>query len=255
VHENRLKRTLSSGGVAVGLFAISPDPALVELSALAGFDFTILDMEHGSLDSMTVADLARTADGAGITPIVRVPRNDGPMMQRALDIGSGGVQVPQIETRADAELVVRGSRYAPFGARGLSYYTRAAAYATGGTVGVLDGINAEQLVIIHVEGIRGLDHLDEIVAVPGIDIVFLGPYDLSQSLGIPGEVTSERVTRLMVDACTRIRAAGKAVGTFADDATAGRRWVDAGVQYVAIGVDVGHFHRAAARVVEEMRTH
>lgn len=253
MHDNALMRTLDRGEVAVGVFAISPFPAMVEVAAYAGLDFCILDMEHGNLDPMTAEDLCRAADVAGITPIVRVRKNDGPQMQRALDIGSGGVQVPQVETREDAEAVVRQAKYAPLGRRGLSYYTRAASYATAGKIGTLDRINEEQLVVVHVEGVRGIEHLDEIVTVPGIDIVFLGPNDLSQSLGIPGQVDSPRVTQLMEEACVRIRAAGKVAGTFADDATAGKRWVEAGVQYIAIGVDVNLYYRACKRVVDEMR--
>jgi 4-hydroxy-2-oxoheptanedioate aldolase len=253
VRENALKLKLRRGEVAIGLFAISPYPAMVEVAGLAGFDFCILDMEHGSLDALAAEDLCRAADAVGLTSIVRVRKNDGPQIQRAMDIGSGGVQVPQIETRDDAEAVVSRAKYTPLGARGLSYYTRAAAYNTTDKAGVLDRLNDEQLVIIHVEGVRGIENLDEIVRVPGIDVVFLGPYDLSQSLGIPGQVDSPRVTGLMADACRRIRSAGKVVGTFADDATAGRRWAEAGVQYVAIGVDVHLYFRACREIVSEMR--
>jgi 4-hydroxy-2-oxoheptanedioate aldolase len=253
MRENLLRRKLQRGETAVGLFSISPFPAMVEIAGLAGFDFCILDMEHGALEASTAEDLCRAADSAGLPPIVRVSKNDGPQMQRALDIGSGGVQVPQVETGADAEAVVRQGKYAPLGARGLSYYTRAAAFGTAGKVGTLDRLNEEQMIVIHVEGVRGIENLDDITCVPGIDVVFLGPNDLSQSLGIPGEVDSPRVIGLMEDACARIRAAGKYVGTFADDAAAGRRWARVGVQYVAIGVDVNYFFRACRDVVDTMR--
>ena len=253
MRDNALKRSLQSGDAVVGLFGISPYPAMVELSALAGFGFCIFDMEHGTLDALAVEDLCRAADAAGITSIVRVRKNDAPEIQRALDVGSGGVQIPQVETQAGAEAAVRAARYSPLGARGLSYYTRAASYATAGTAGVLDRINAEQLVIVHVEGRAGIDELDAIASVPGIDVIFLGPYDLSQSLGIPGQVGSPQVTGMMEDACVRIRAAGKAVGTFADDAAAAKRWIGAGAQYVAVGVDVGHYYRACHDLVEAIR--
>lgn len=244
---------LRNGERVAGLFVTSPWPDMIEIAGLAGLDFCILDMEHGSLDPLGVEDLCRAADLAGVTPIVRVRKNDGPQVQRALDIGSGGVQVPQIEGRADAEAAVRFAKYAPRGTRGLSLYTRAARFGTEPGSVALPRLNDEQLVVIHVEGVRGIDNLDAILAVPGIDVVFLGPYDLSQSLGIPGEVRSPEVVQLMTDATARIRAAGKCAGTFADDAAAAARWVEAGVQYLAVGVDVGLYYRACRGLAEAMR--
>lgn len=254
MRENRLKAKMQSGGVGVGIFTITAHASFIEAAGLAGFDFCVVDMEHGSVHVLVAEDLCRAAQGVGMTPIVRVRKNDGPQMQRALDIGSGGVQVPQIETQADAEAVVRGAKYGPVGARGLSFYTRAADYgAAGNDPLTLKRLNEEQLVIIHVEGIRGVENLDEIVSVPNIDVVFLGPNDLSQSLGIAGQINSPRVTRLMEAASIKIRAAGKFVGTYADDAETGRRWVDAGVQYIAVGQDVHTFFVACRRVVDEIR--
>lgn len=252
--ENELKKKMQQGGVGVGYFSITTCPAFIEVAGRAGFDFCIVDMEHGIVDTLVAEELCRAAQSVGMTPIVRVRKNDGPQMQRALDIGSGGVQVPQIETRADAEAVIRGSKYGPVGARGLSFYTRAADYGVAGRDRrTLQTLNQEQLVIVHIEGTRGIQNLDEIVSVADIDVVFLGPNDLSQSLGIAGQVNSVRVTRLMEAASTKIRAAGKFVGTFADDAKSGRRWVDAGVQYMAVGVDVHMFFDAGRRVVDQMR--
>lgn len=241
---NSLKRKLAAGDVVYGPFVNCSYGAMIEIVGLAGFDFAVIDMEHGPLATQTAEDLCRAGQGAGLAPIVRVRKNDGPQIQRALDIGSAGVQIPQIETRADAELAVRSAKYAPLGMRGLSYLTRAGAYGIHGTSGVTDLLNAEQLVIIHIEGVRGLENLAEIVQVPGLDVIFLGPYDLSQSLGIPGQVEDPRVTNGMQRAIEVIRHAGKWAGTFAGDAPTAQRWIDAGAQYLAIGVDVGIFATA-----------
>ncbi len=253
MRENALKRKLERGETVIGPFMNCSYPTFIEIVGLAGFDYAIIDMEHGPLSVETAEDLCRAAQGVGLSPIVRVRVNDAPQIQRALDIGSAGVQVPQIETRADAEAVVRGAKYAPHGMRGLSFYTRAGEYAIHGVSGITDRLNEEQMVIIHIEGARGLANLDEVITVPHIDVIFLGPYDLSQSYGIPGQVNDPRVVKGMEEATAKIRAAGKWAGTFAADVATARRWIDAGVQYVSLGVDVGIFARACREIVEQVR--
>ena len=253
MRQNRLKQKLLAGETVIGPFMNCSYPAYVEIAGMAGFDFAILDMEHGPLSVQTVEDLCRSGQGAGLDPIVRVRKNDGPQIQRALDIGSAGVQVPQIEVGADAEAVVRAAKYAPLGMRGLSFYTRAGEYTVHGIEGVTDSLNAEQIIIVHVEGVRGLEHLEEIVAVPHIDVIFLGPYDLSQSYGIPGQVDDPRVIKGMEEAVGKIRASGKAVGTFAKDPPTAKRWIDVGIQYISLGVDVGIFGRACRDLVTAVK--
>jgi 4-hydroxy-2-oxoheptanedioate aldolase len=122
-----------------------------------------------------------------------------------------------------------------------------------GLSGITDRLNEEQLVIIHVEGVRGLENLDEIIAVPHIDVVFLGPYDLSQSFGVPGKVDDPRVIEGMEMATKKIRAAGKAAGTFADNVAAAKRWIDVGVQYMSLSVDTGIFARACREIVSQIK--
>ena len=251
---NRLKEKLERGEAVYGPFMNCSYPAFIEIAGMAGFDFAIVDMEHGPLSVQTAEDLCRAGQLGNLDPIVRVRKNDPPQIQRALDIGSAGVQVPQIEDRAGAEAVVRAAKYAPLGMRGISLFTRAGDYALNGVTGVTDALNAQQIVIIHIEGIPGLEHLEEIVTVPHIDVVFLGPYDLSQSFGIPGQVNDPRVVKGMEEAVVKIRAAGRAVGTFANDVETAKRWVDVGVQYISLGVDVGIFGDACKRLVDGLQS-
>lgn len=253
MHENTLKRKLQAGEAVFGPFMNCSYGAFIEIAGMAGYDYAIIDMEHGPLSTQTAEDLCRAGQGVGLCPIIRVRKNDGPQIQRALDIGSGGVQVPQIETRADAEAVVRAAKYAPLGMRGLSFYTRAGDYTINGIQGYTDALNEEQIIIIHIEGVRGLENLDEIISVPHIDVVFLGPYDLSQSFGIPGQVNDPRVIKGMETAVTKIRAAGKAAGTYAPDGATAHRWMDAGIQYISLGVDVGIFAKACQDLVSSAR--
>jgi 2-keto-3-deoxy-L-rhamnonate aldolase RhmA len=253
MRDNELKKKLQRGETVIGPFMCASHGSFVEVVGLAGFDFAILDMEHGPLEVQTVEELCRAAHGVNLTPIVRVRKNDGPQIQRALDIGSGGVQVPQIETKEDAELAVRSAKYQPWGMRGLSFYTRAGDYTINGIAGLTDRLNQEQLLIVHVEGKRGLENLDEIIKVPHIDVIFLGPYDLSQSFGIPGQVDDPRVVKGMETATAKIRAAGKVTGTFASNAQRAKRWMDAGIQYISISVDVGIFAEACKGLVAQLR--
>ena len=252
MRKNQLKLKLKQGEVVLGTFINCAYPAFIEICGYAGFDFAVIDLEHSPLHTQAAEDLCRAADCVGLSPIVRVRKNDAPQIQRALDIGSAGVQVPQIETQADAEAVVRGAKYNPLGARGLSFYTRAGVYSTEGTQ-ITDRLNEESLVVVHVEGDRGITNIEEIVSVPHIDVIFLGPYDLSQSLGIPGQVQDPRVIELMKIGVNSIRNAGKAAGTFADTPETAKQWIDAGVQYIALGVDVGIFLRACQSLIKGVR--
>ena len=253
IRENQLKRKLQQGEVVLGLFINSSYPAFVEICGHAGFDFVIIDLEHGPLHPLVAEDLCRAADCVGISPVVRVGKNDPWQIQRALDIGSAGVQVPQIETETDAVACVRSAKYNPLGSRGLSFYNRAGVYTAAGAQ-ITDKLNEESLVVVHIEGIQGVENLQEIVTVPHIDVIFLGPYDLSQSLGIPGQVRDPRVIDLMHQCIHIIQNAGKAVGTFADNPETAKHWINAGIQYIALGVDVGIFLRASQRLVKAVRT-
>ena len=252
MNQNKLKERLKSGEVVLGPFVNLASPALIEIAATAGFDFVILDTEHGPLDVATCEDLCRVADSVGISPVVRVRENDAAQILRALDVGAAGAQVPQICTRADAEAVVRAGKYAPLGMRGLSPYTRASWYSAHGTR-VTDRLNDLSMLLVHVEGMEGINNLDQILSVQGIDVIFLGPYDLSQSLGIPGQVDDPRLVDHMRKASRRIRDAGLSVGTFADGPEAARRWIDAGVQYVSLSVDTGIYLKACREIVKAVR--
>jgi 4-hydroxy-2-oxoheptanedioate aldolase len=253
LRENQLKRKLNRGEIVLGLFTNCAYPAFMEICGHAGFDFAVIDLEHGPLHPLVAEDLCRAADCVGLSPIIRVGKNDSLQIQRALDIGSAGVQVPQVETKADAEAAVKSAKFNPLGTRGLSFYTRAGVYTAAGAQ-ITDQLNAESLVVIQVEGIRGVENLEEIVSVPHIDVIFIGPYDLSQSLGIPGQVRDPRVIELMHQCITTIRNAQKIPGTFADNPEIAQQWIDAGIGYITLGVDVGIFLRACQGLVKAIRT-
>ena len=248
-----LKEKLQAGETVIGPFVIVPSMTMIDTLGYSGMDFCIIDTEHGPISMETAADMVIAADGTDIAPIIRVGDNDERLILRALDIGSAGVQVPQINDPDDAKKLVNSAKYSPIGERGLSIFTRAGDYFKDGAPGHTDRQNDETVVIGHIEGKRGLDNLDEIMEVDGIDVYFLGPYDISQSLGIPGDVRNPIVEEALVEACGKAKAAGKSVGSYARDIDMGRWLLSNGVQYLAYNVDATVYMEACERIMGELR--
>jgi len=250
----KFKQKLKSGETVIGLSVIVPSPVLVDVLGYAGMDFCMIDTEHGPLEMETVTNMVIAADGTGVAPIVRVSDNNEKLILRALDIGAAGVQVPQINTVDDAKELIQAAKYSPLGERGLSVFTRAGDYFKDGTPGHTDRQNEETCIIVHIEGKRGLDNLDEILQVDGIDVYFLGPYDISQSLGMPGDVRHPTVEAALQTACEKANKAGKCIGSFAKDLEMGRWLLGLGVRYMLFSVDVTIYLEGCQRIVKELRT-
>lgn len=232
------RERLNKAETCVGTFAKTCDPMVVEAIVAGGLDFVILDMEHGPVGYETMHALILAAEAHGRPAVVRVPDNSETAIGHALDLGAAGVQVLQVNNREEARRLVRSAKFSPQGMRGACRFVRAAAYSMMDGQAYFRSAN-EALVVIHVEGKEGLNNLHAIVTEPGIDVVFLGPYDLSQSMGVPGQIEHEQVQQAMRDAVQQCRRHQVAVGTFVEDAASAQRWRDAGVCYLAYGVDVG----------------
>lgn len=171
-----------------GLIVKMPAPSVVEMAAYAGFDFVFIDAEHGMGDDEALEHHIRAADAAGIPCIVRIGELSAIQILRALDAGATGIVVPHVGDVEAAERAVRFAHYPPFGQRGLAVSTRA---GQQGTVGLPEHVKQARLstiVIVQVEDSEAVDRVEEIVTVPRVDAVFLGPTDLSMSLGHPGEL-------------------------------------------------------------------
>ncbi|MCI9161914.1 MAG: aldolase [Lachnospiraceae bacterium] len=237
-------------GYVIGPFMKTCDPAFVEAAGYAGMDFVILDMEHGPASVESLQNHIRAAQVAGVLPVVRVGSYGD--ISRVLDIGAGGVQVPQVSSAKEAEAVVREAKYFPQGERGVCRFVRAARYSALEKQEYFRRAN-QALVIIQLEGQKALENLDEIMEVPGIDILFIGPYDLSQSLGVPGQTTHPAVVEQMQEIVERAKKKHILVGTFTDSEKTLKRWSDAGVQYLSYSVDTGIFYEACVRVRERAK--
>lgn len=247
----RFRRRLQQGPV-FGTFSKTSDAAVVETLGLAGLDFIILDQEHGPVSFETLQHLIRAADLAGALPLVRTQDRAPEHIGKALDLGAGGVQVPQVTTAEEARQVVAAARFAPLGSRGVCRFVRAAGYSSVPKAQYFRQAN-EALVIVQLEGETALRNLDAILDVKGVDLVFIGPYDLSQSVGCPGAIDDPRVVARMRTIVRACRDRGLPVGTFVDNPAAAGLWMRQGVRYVACSVDVGILREAGAGLVTALR--
>lgn len=248
-----LKQLLRSGEAVYGPFVRLTTPQAVEIFGHAGFDFCIIDMEHGPHSFETAENLIRAAENTGMIPIIRTSFNTPWMILRGLDIGARGIQVPGIGSAEEALSVVRSARYSPRGDRGVCRAVRSAQYSNIPGDRYFPAAAESVVVIVHIEGASGVENLDEIIAVPGLDVVFLGPYDLSQYLGLTGEVEHPKVVALLKGLIERIREKQLAVGIFTDQAEKASYWRDLGVQYISVGIDTRTLYEAASSVVSKLR--
>lgn len=231
-----LRARLRAGAPLLATFVIVPRVELVEIAAAAGFEAVVLDREHGPLATDDLIPLVAAARGAGIHAIVRVPENRAVEIGAALDSGADGVLVPHVASGAAAAAAVEAARFAPEGRRGVNPYVRAARYGVD-VPGYLAGANAGAAVIAMIEGADGVAASREIVATPGLDAVFVGPYDLSAALGIPGRTGDPAVVEHVREIAGEAEAVGIASAVFAPTPEAARDWLDAGVRLVALSVD------------------
>lgn len=245
------KDKLAKGEPVYGPFMKATDAAFVECAGHAGFDFVILDMEHGPAGFSDLQNLIRGAEAAGVLPVVRTYDSSEIAIGKALDLGAKGIQVPQIRSAEEAGDVVKAAKFFPQGERGVCRFVRAARYSATPRNEYFERAN-EALVILQVEGKQVLNELDGILGVEGLDILFTGPYDLSQSLGVPGQVSHPSVIEAVKHITARAKAAGVVTGVFCDTFEAAALWRNAGIQYLSYSVDTGIYTDACAHIVRRL---
>lgn len=206
--ENKLKSLIGQDKAAVGSWVTLSDAAVVELMGLAGFDFALIDIEHASLDYQTVENMIRAAEMVGITPLVRVGQNQENVVLRVVESGVHGVVVPHVMDRDSADRAVQYTKYEPRGIRGISSMTRAARWSTGDFGEHVRNANEQTMVIPMVEDKEGIDNVEDILTMDGVDLVLIGPADLARSYG----VTSEKDPPVVRDAIEHAVAVAKRVG-------------------------------------------
>jgi 4-hydroxy-2-oxoheptanedioate aldolase len=230
-----LRQSLREGRRLLGLFSNLPAAAPVEMAGYAGFDFVLIDSEHGALSWGEVEDLVRAAEAAGVAALVRVPAAEPHIILKALDRGCAGLHVPHVDTAEEAAAVVRAAKYPPLGERGAAFTPRWARYGFAGGAQGLERANRETLLAVHVETRRAVDNVREILAVPGIDLVYLGPTDLSVSLGHPSEPNHPEVREAFDEVLRRCREAGMPCGAHSGPSEVAARFAW-GAQYVGVSL-------------------
>lgn len=241
--DNRIRSVLASGETAWGAWVQMANPESVEFAGLAGFDFVLIDREHGSFGLDTTAHLVRAAAGVGITPIVRVPSRDPLETMRALDAGALGVLVPGVSTPQQALESARAARYAPDGNRGACPFTLATIRFQGDWTEFTEWSNRTVTVWLLIEGEEGIGNIDRILETPGVDAICLGPFDLAQALGVPGQTDHPRVVQALQETVAKARDHGVEVVAVPFSRTTHAlhdevaRWTELGCRIVAGGVD------------------
>ncbi|MDL2210810.1 hypothetical protein LJC26_08430 [Desulfovibrio sp. OttesenSCG-928-O18] len=225
----RFRRKVREGIPQIGMFVQSNEPAIIEVAALAGFDFAVLDLEHGGVYYNCVENMCRAADAAGIDLIVRVPFITPNNVFRPLDSGATGVQVPQVNDPETARLVAANTKYAPEGCRGGA---RPRASVWGTRPDYFAQANKETATIIHCETKEAVENIDAILSVPGIDIVFGGPQDLSHSYNIPGDTANPVVQNALATMLASAQKHNVAAGVFVNTPEDAKKRIEQGFKYM-----------------------
>lgn len=242
----RLKR----GDTLLGTMLTLPTPAVAEIFAALGFDWLFIDAEHGPLETAELLGILQ-AVSRDLPCIVRLPAADPVTIAKTLDLGAAGIIVAQVNTPEQAAAVVRAARYAPQGARGVGL-SRAHGYGTNFKE-YLKLANDEVAVIVQAENVRAVENIEAIAGVPGVDAVFVGPYDLSASLGKMGQVDDPVVTGAIARVTEACRAAGMPLGYFGVGAAAVRPYAELGYNLLVAGVDTAYLAQGAKALLAELR--
>jgi 2-keto-3-deoxy-L-rhamnonate aldolase RhmA len=252
---NPLKTRLAKGEVVFGTMVFEFDsPGLAKIVAAAGAEYIILDMEHSGWDFPTIKRQIQWALGAGLVPIVNPPNDQFSMIGRSLDLGAMGLLIPVVESRAQAEAIVAATRYPPRGRRGSAFGVAHDDYVIGDARRTMRVADRRCLTMVKLETRRGVENADEIMAVDGIDVAFVGHTDLSVSLGIPLEFEHKRFAAARDAVLAACRRHGKIAGNLVGTVEWGRSWIEKGFQMIAYQGDIWLLGGALKSGIDGMRS-
>jgi len=253
---NKLKKALKEGDMQIGLWLGTAHPMIAEIGASAGYDWCLIDGEHGPNDVPTILAQMQAMSGGDASIVVRVPIGQDWVLKQVLDIGAQTVMVPMVETADQAAAMARAVRYPPDGARGMAAsMVRASGYDL--QPDYLDNANDEICLIVQVESARAIENIDAIANTDGVDVVFVGPADLSADMGYTGNMEAPEVVAAIKHAVERIRAAGKAAGIITYGGGNYSYYQDIGATFLGLAADVtviaGALRGLAAETRERLR--
>jgi 2-keto-3-deoxy-L-rhamnonate aldolase RhmA len=250
---NRVKQSLKRGEPVVGtMMSETGSPGFIWMLANAGFDFVFIDMEHGTYDLPTVADMIKVARLAEIVPLVRVPDLAYHLVAQALDAGAMGLMLPRVETREQVERFVSFMKYPPVGVRGASSSRGHTDYGGAAPQELVSHMNEHTLVILQIERQRAVDDIDDLLTAPGVDVALIGPFDLTISLGerSTGAPAVDEAIQKVVDAAKRH---GIASGIHIGDPAVVLKWRRQGMTMLACGSDLSFFNAGAQQTLAALR--
>lgn len=254
MRENTVKRALANGDVAIGTalfeFCTAGTP---RVAAAAGAEFVFIDTEHTGWSMDVVRVLVTAAHTAGIVPLVRPAGTQYHLLSQPLDVGAMGLIVPMVESREQAERIVRFAKYPPDGGRGAAFGIAHDDYRPGDVHEKIERANREVLLAVQIETAAGLERVDDIAAVPGIDVLWVGQFDLTSSLGIPGRFDDPAFESALDRVAAAARAAGKAAGFMATSPAEAERVLGKGYTAIAYGGDLWIYQQALRAGVERVR--
>ena len=244
---NTVKQALKAGKLQLGMnFGQLRSPEIPRLLAAAGFHWAFIDTEHGSFDLETVQDICRVAHLAGLCPVVRVADLQYGLVARALDCGAQGIIFPRMEDPRLLETALSWTKFPPAGVRGYGLQPSQTEYAGLSFIEIIEHVNANTLTVLQIESRRAVEAREEILSVPGIDAVMIGPADLSISLGVPGDFQHPKMVEAMEavrDTCERH---GIAPGTHTRNIGLARFWKERGMRFLGCGSDIGYLWEKAS---------
>ncbi len=254
IKENRIKKMLAEGKKVVGTYIKSTDPAITEVICMSGFDFVIFDNEHTSMNKETMVNLIRASEIYDVPAFVRVRECNQPQILQALDAGALGVQVPNINTADDVVKAVKSTKYAPDGYRGFATSQRCIGYGCAmGADEYIKLTNENIMTICYCETKDFYDNLDEILKVDGLDMIFMGPSDLSQAFGVIGDTNHPIVTGAMDTIIEKTLKAGKYVGTVASNGDMVNHWMEKGVNLLVMSSDLSLMNNCAKEYMAKVK--
>jgi 2-dehydro-3-deoxyglucarate aldolase/4-hydroxy-2-oxoheptanedioate aldolase len=251
---NTVKQALRQGRLQLGTsFAQLRSQDVVRILAAAGFDWAFLDGEHGGFDQETLQDLCRIAVKVGLSPIVRVADLQYSLIVRALDCGAEGVIFPRVEDPALLEKAVSWTKYPPVGIRGMGLMPLHVDFEPVSIPQIMEHMNREQMVVLQIETVRALDARDELLSVPNVDAVMIGPVDLTISLGVPGEFEHPKMlaaVEKIVESCLQH---GVIPGAQARNIPLAKRWRDMGMLFVGCSSETGMLFDGAKAISSQLK--
>ncbi|NLL18740.1 MAG: hypothetical protein GX262_06905 [Clostridia bacterium] len=251
-----LKGKLAKGQVVLGTFFKLNSASLVEMYGYAGFDFIIIDNEHSNFGYVDMENLIRAADGVDLHSVIRVPGGAEEHLLHALDSGASGVQIPGLTSVEEVRASMPYTKYYPLGRRGMNLNQRAAKFGFMDKDEYLKAANDNTLVVVHVENKEMVDQMEELCQVPEVDVLFIGPGDLSQSVGKPMQVNAPEVVALIEKAISTAIKYQKTAGIWVSNVSDAAKYIKMGARYIAIQSDVAMIGSALknfSKLLEDLR--